>query len=199
MRNATLLALLLTGCLDSGVGFDDTDGLTGTNTGLGNTAGNTTNNGSNTNTGNTGGDDPFGMVAAHNVVRSGIQPTPGTGLPMMSWDPALADVAKAWAERCDFNHSNNQYGENLYVSTSANEGTRAVESWASEVEDYDYDANQCRDVCGHYTQIVWRDSTKVGCGFADCDVLTGVGSFSSGRLWVCNYDPPGNWVGEWPY
>jgi uncharacterized protein YkwD len=138
------------------------------------------------------------MVAVHNAVRSGVQPAADPPLPMMVWDAGLAAVAQQWANRCDFNHSTNEFGENLYVSTSSSEGTRAVESWASEVDDYQYAQNRCREVCGHYTQIVWRDSTRVGCAFADCDPLTGAG-FNAGRYWVCNYDPPGNWVGEWPY
>lgn len=192
MRNATLLALLMMGCDDSGVEFVDTGASTDTN-------GDPTNTGSSETT-NPGGEDPFGMVAAHNAVRSGVQPAPDVPLPMMEWDADIAAVAQAWADRCDFNHSDNQYGENLYVSSAENEGTRAVESWAEEVDDYQYESNQCRPgaMCGHYTQIVWRDSTKVGCAFTDCANLTGAG-FGSGRLWVCNYDPPGNWVGEWPY
>ena len=138
------------------------------------------------------------LVDAHNLVRETALPTPDPALPPMSWDTTLAQVAQDWADACDFNHSVSPYGENLYVSTSPNPGTRAVEAWAEEISDYDYESNTCTGVCGHYTQIVWRESTRVGCGFADCSTLTGA-SFGSGRLWVCNYDPPGNWVGEWPY
>jgi hypothetical protein len=36
---------------------------------------------------------------------------------------------------------------------------------------------------GHFTQVVWRATTHVGCGTASCTGLV---------LWVCNYDPPGN-------
>ena len=144
------------------------------------------------------GTDPYGVVSAHNQVRLNAQPIPDPALPPMEWDDGLAAVAQDWADRCDFNHSSNQYGENLYVSTAQNPGTRAVEAWADEIHDYDYYSNTCTAVCGHYTQIVWRESVRVGCAYADCDPLTGA-SFTSGRLWVCNYDPPGNWVGEWPY
>lgn len=59
----------------------------------------------------------------------------------------------------------------------------------------DYDSNTCSpgtcscisfqcNACGHYTQVVWRDSERLGCGVGDC---TG-----GGEIWVCNYDPPGN-------
>jgi uncharacterized protein YkwD len=190
VRAVTLLTLLLLGCDEGTVDdFDDTDVVTST-------PGTAPTNGTNGNV--PPGDDPYGMMAAHNAVRAGVQPVPDVPLPEMTWDANLAQVAQLWAERCDFNHSSNEYGENLYVSTAQNEGVRAVESWANEASDFNYDTNQCRDMCGHYTQIVWRDSTRVGCGYADCNPVTGA-SFDSGRLWVCNYDPPGNWMGERPY
>jgi hypothetical protein len=45
-------------------------------------------------------------------------------------------------------------------------------------------------VCGHYTQIVWRNTKSVGCA-----VARGKGV----EVWVCNYDPPGNYAGQRPY
>ena len=144
-----------------------------------------------------GGDDPLGMVAAHNDVRSNAEPEPSPSLPDVAWDSDVADVAQEWADRCVFEHSSNGFGENLYIGSGTPSADDAVIAWASEVADYDYDSNSCSGVCGHYTQIVWRDSTRIGCAFADCDSVQGV-SFA-GRLWVCNYDPPGNFIGERPY
>ena len=76
----------------------------------------------------------------------------------------------------------------------------AVEMWAAEDEFYDYASNSCEsgEVCGHYTQIVWRSSENLGCGIKLCNA----GSPFGGGSWtfvVCNYDPPGNWVGQKPY
>jgi uncharacterized protein YkwD len=192
MRTLIWTVVLLTGC--SGDLATDT-----ISSSKGNTA-NGTNIPGNTGT-NTGTADPFGMVATHNQIRSSAQPVPTPALPPMVWDPALAQVAQAWAEGCDFTHSTDSYGENLYVSSSQNGGVSATMSWADEAIDFNYQTNGCTpgEMCGHYTQIVWRDSTRVGCGYADCTNLLNVGSFNSGRLWVCNYDPPGNWVGERPY
>jgi pathogenesis-related protein 1 len=48
--------------------------------------------------------------------------------------------------------------------------------------------------CGHYTQVVWRNTQRVGCGYSTCQ--------SQGytfEIWVCNYDPPGNFIGQTPY
>ena len=44
--------------------------------------------------------------------------------------------------------------------------------------------------CGHYTQVVWANTLSVGCGVAVCP---------TGTIVVCNYAPPGNYVGEKPY
>ncbi|NET40232.1 MAG: hypothetical protein F6K19_51255 [Cyanothece sp. SIO1E1] len=53
---------------------------------------------------------------------------------------------------------------------------------------------QCRgnqSSCYHYTQVVWRRTNKLGCGIADHRRL--------GKIVVCNYDPPGNFLGQRPY
>ena len=131
--------------------------------------------------GDGGGDDDGGggdgqeipedadILDAHNQVRRNASPTPDPPLPDLEWDGELAASAEAWANRCVFEHSDGNVGENIYASTAPSEGAAAVMSWASEVSDYDYDSNTCTRVCGHYTQIVWRDSVRLGCGFADCD------------------------------
>jgi len=119
----------------------------------------------------------------------------------LTWDPALASVAQAYAENCVFEHSGGPYGENLYANTGLTQPATIVEDWVSEVADYDYASNSCDGgaVCGHYTQVVWADSTKLGCGVAVCSQNSPFGSGQDWQNWVCNYDPPGNWVGEQPY
>ena len=71
--------------------------------------------------------------------------------------------------------------------------SEAAMSWASEKADYNYQNNSCRPgkQCGHYTQMVWKTTKSVGCGAAMCP--------NKGQIWVCNYDPAGNWVGKKPY
>lgn len=130
------------------------------------------------------------MLAAHNAVRAQV------GLPPLVWSDALATVARDWGNRLIatrvFTHRpNNRYGENLYtISGSAASPSRVVSAWADERRAYDLPSNSCSAVCGHYTQIVWRATRSVGCAVAA----------APGReVWVCNYDPPGNYVGERPY
>lgn len=147
--------------------------------------------------GEDGGDDPFGAVAAHNTVRAMAQPAPNPALPEVVWDPEIAAVAQAWADGCVFEHSDSPYGENLYIGSGTPTAAEAIQAWADEAAMYDYATGGCSGVCGHYTQLVWRSTARIGCGFADCDAPQGV-SFA-GRIWVCNYDPPGNFIGEKPY
>lgn len=45
------------------------------------------------------------------------------------------------------------------------------------------------DLYGHFTQVVWKDSTKVGCATVKCPAGT-VLSFPSWYT-VCNYNPQG--------
>jgi uncharacterized protein YkwD len=145
--------------------------------------------------------DPFAaaFVDAHNAARADVSPAPSTPLPPVVWNTGIGEVAQAWADRCVFEHSSGNLGENLALfSSSSTTPTDVVDAWVAEVADYDYDTNRCaaNRACGHYTQVVWRDSTRIGCAKTSC---ANVGGFGAGTLWVCNYDPPGNFVGERPY
>lgn len=130
------------------------------------------------------------MLAAHNGVRQAV------GVPSLTWSVELAAFAQQWANtlvaRGQFAHRRNSpYGENLYEITGARTTPgEVVEQWVSESKNYRYGSNTCRGVCGHYTQIVWRDTRRVGCAVAGT---------ARSEVWVCNYDPPGNWVGKPPY
>lgn len=130
------------------------------------------------------------MLDAHNRARSAV------GVPALSWSDKLADTAQQWANHLVVegrlhHRASPQYGENLYLIS----GGRAIPSdvvgaWASEAADYDYRNNTCRSTCGHYTQMVWRRTRMVGCGVARSRGM---------EVWVCEYSPPGNYVGERPY
>lgn len=140
-----------------------------------------------------------GITAAHNAVRQNVSPPAATPIPDLTWSDDLAAVAQAWAEECVFEHSMGTYGENLYASTGGQATPEAVvQSWADEVAYYNYETNACVGVCGHYTQVVWAESLRIGCGKAECTTGSPFGS-GAWSNWVCNYDPPGNFVGEKPY
>ncbi len=130
------------------------------------------------------------MLAAHNAVRARV------GVPRLAWSGRMAARSQEWAHtllaRRQFIHRpDSAYGENLFEITGATASpAQVVNAWAAESRNYDYTSNKCKGVCGHYTQIVWGDTKEVGCG----------GARARGReVWVCNYDPPGNWAGRRPY
>lgn len=77
------------------------------------------------------------------------------------------------------------------MAQGAINGSMAVQFWLYERLDYDYNENECIKMCGHYSQIVWANSERVGCGRALC-------SNGWGYIIVCNYDPPGNVVSQKP-
>ena len=110
-------------------------------------------------------------------------------VPPLTWSDELAAVAQAWADElaangCAFDHSDNPYGENLAgASVGSRDGAGAVAMWYDEVELYDFAGGGFSMETGHFTQVVWKETTAVGCGQRDCDGMT---------TWVCNYDPAGN-------
>ncbi|KAM1172653.1 hypothetical protein ACFX2I_022726 [Malus domestica] len=120
-------------------------------------------------------------------------------IPPLAWDAKLAKYAQWYASQrrfdCALRHSNGPYGENIFWGSGIEwTPAQAVTAWVSERKSYNYWANSCatRQQCGHYTQIVWRSTSKVGCARVNC--FGGRGVFM-----VCNYDPPGNYIGERPY
>lgn len=134
------------------------------------------------------------ILKEHNKLRAEV------GIPPLTWSVKLANYSQDWANElksmgCKFNHSkNNSYGENLFKGTAGYYTVAdGVISWGDEKKDYTYGYSGetlQAGVVGHYTQIVWRNTTKVGCGIVKCN---------GEMILVCNYDPPGNYVGEKPY
>ncbi|URD87875.1 60S ribosomal protein L37a, partial [Musa troglodytarum] len=133
------------------------------------------------------------FLSSHNQVRATI------GEPPFVWDEALAEYARRWSDLrrsdCAMEHSQGPYGENLFWGSGQDwKATDAVESWAAERENYNSSDNSCapEKMCGHFTQIVWNSTSRVGCARVECIAGAGV-------IIVCDYDPPGNWVGERPF
>ena len=141
------------------------------------------------------------FVDAHNAVRAKVRPPEGyagpwTPLPPMAWSDELAGTAQAWADhlrddnKCKLQHSDANLGENLAMGKGL-DIAQAVSMWAKEGEHYVYSPSYEFDIpTGHYTQVVWRKSTQLGCGVAHCGRT---------NIMVCNYSPPGNHIGKPPY
>lgn len=142
------------------------------------------------------------LVAAHNQVRANASPAPNPPLPPLTWNAQAAATAQAWANNCRFAHNQaivGTYGENLFASTGSATPTQVTNDWASERASYNYANNTCSAMCGHYTQIVWRSTTSVGCASAQCTANNPFGGTGPWFFWVCDYAPPGNFVRMKPY
>ncbi|XP_031495349.1 pathogenesis-related protein 1-like [Nymphaea colorata] len=133
---------------------------------------------------------PQDFLDPHNAARAAV------GVGPLAWDDTVASYAQAYADQraadCALMHSGGQYGENIYWNSGDADAADAVSYWVSEEAYYDYNSNSCiGGECLHYTQVVWRDTMYLGCAKVTCD--------SGGTFITCNYDPPGNIIGERPY
>lgn len=139
-----------------------------------------------------GQNSPKDYLDAHNAARAQVRVGP------MVWDEKVATFAQNYVKTrvrdCNLVHSKGgPYGENIAEgSGDFMTGRAAVDLWVQEKPHYNYGSNSCvGGDCGHYTQVVWRDSVRLGCARARCN---------NGWYFVsCNYDPPGNYIGERPY
>ncbi|KAB2016509.1 hypothetical protein ERO13_D08G095500v2 [Gossypium hirsutum] len=136
------------------------------------------------------------FLFTHNLVRA------TKWEPLLFWDFQLEKYARWWALQrkadCKLQHSfpegDFKLGENIYWgSGSAWRPGDAVSAWSEEEKYYDYATNSCQEgqMCGHYTQIVWKNTRRIGCARVVCD--------TGDVFMTCNYDPPGNYIGERPY
>ncbi|KAM3551950.1 hypothetical protein ARSEF4850_007625 [Beauveria asiatica] len=130
----------------------------------------------------------------------------------LSWDPTLAAYALELAQTCVFAHNTSMggddfhFGQNLAMAASSGDlGSmdsavgKASKDWYAEVKDYGNSYGQQNPatsaMIGHFTQLVWKNTQKVGCATFKCP---------PGAKWdmpslytVCNYSPPGNVQGEY--
>ncbi|HEX7783415.1 MAG TPA: CAP domain-containing protein [Sphingobium sp.] len=140
----------------------------------------------------------YHMLAAHNRARAAVD------VPPLVWNAGLAAEAEAYARALarsrSFRHSDKAQrskpqGENLWMGSSG--GFTYAEMAASWVDERRYyrprsvlpnisTTGDWHDV-GHYTQVIWRATTAVGCGLASND---------DDDYLVCRYTPPGNVYGQ---
>ena len=135
---------------------------------------------------------PSRVLAAHNAVRA------RAGVAPLAWDSELGSAAAAYATQMAmtdrFAHSDRSLrrgtGENLWMGTHGAFSVEAmVGGWASERRFFAPGvfpnvsrSGDWEDV-GHYTQMIWPTTTRVGCAVA-----------STGRVdyLVCRYSGAGN-------
>ena len=139
-----------------------------------------------------GVDAPSTLLRVHNRERA------AAGVEPLSWDPRLAASAAGHANQLASNgqlrHSPRTarpgQGENLWIGTrGAYRVEQMVGSWVTEKSIFRpgvfpaVSASENWSAVGHYTQMIWPTTTRLGCSIARSrrvDVL------------VCRYAPAGN-------
>ncbi|XP_077975575.1 cysteine-rich secretory protein LCCL domain-containing 2-like [Styela clava] len=151
-------------------------------------------------------------LIAHNKARKFVKP-PASNMRKLHWDKDLEALATAYSRKCLWKHNKEKthkrfdwVGENLFISSGIKFDeeytTLAVKYFDDEKEFYNHKKNNCQkgQVCGHYTQVVWADTFRLGCGATQCaNVNVGGKIWKKATLLVCNYTPGGNHVGVKPY
>uniref|UniRef100_A0A8V1AB92 Peptidase inhibitor 16 n=3 Tax=Gallus gallus TaxID=9031 RepID=A0A8V1AB92_CHICK len=141
------------------------------------------------------------ILDEHNKYRSQVSP-PAMDMLKMSWDTELEAFAQAYAEKCiwDHNKERGRRGENLFAMAPMLDLEFAVEDWNAEEKFYNLTTSTCvsGQMCGHYTQVVWASTHRIGCGSKFCEKIEGIETEDM-YLLVCNYYPPGNMKGRKPY
>ena len=134
--------------------------------------------------------------------------------PPLVWSQAAAAHAKQWATqqvaKCDgqswepwFKHSSGSgFGENLGASMGNMGGSwkafkaakQSMKGWYGEIKNWNFGSSSSNGgVTGHFTQMVWKSTTKVGAYVAVKDL----GGGKKCVMYVASYDAPGNYGGQY--
>ncbi|KAH6671087.1 CAP domain-containing protein [Halenospora varia] len=123
------------------------------------------------------------MLVAHNFYRA------QHGAAALVWNDTSAKYAADWAKGCVFEHSGGPTGENLVAGAS--NATTSINVWGLERTSYNWNKPGFQEATGHFTQLVWKNTTTVGCGRTSCQGK----NKTPGWYVVCEYFPAGNVVG----
>jgi hypothetical protein len=134
------------------------------------------------------------ILAVHNRYRAEVNVTP------LNWSENLS----AQAQKCaDYNAANflpsgrqkhcrtPGFGQNIALATTALHLnlTQMVDAWGNEKRNFlngiypSVSATGAPDAVSHYTQMIWQNTSEVGCGKATTNGY---------EILVCDYSPQGN-------
>ncbi|KAJ6463079.1 CAP domain-containing protein [Mycena vulgaris] len=134
--------------------------------------------------------DEQAYLDGHNSIRAQHGAAP------LTWSDNAAAKAQQWANGCVNQHSGGTlgpFGENLAAATGDFSIAAAVKAWTDEVSEY----NPSDPQPSHFTQVVWKGTTQVGCAVATCDNI--FPDSGPAQFYVCEYSPAGNVIGQFPF
>ncbi|KAG9087399.1 kinesin motor protein cin8 [Ceratobasidium sp. 370] len=125
----------------------------------------------------------------HNAARAAHGAAP------LTWSDELAAAAQRWANGCVFEHSGGKlgpYGENLAAGSGDYSPQSGVKAWVDEAPEY----SSSSPVPSHFTQVVWKATSQVGCAVASCNLANFDKQFWPVKFHVCEYSSAGNVIGQ---
>ncbi|KAI3428030.1 hypothetical protein D9Q98_006416 [Chlorella vulgaris] len=141
---------------------------------------------------------PKGVLTVLNQIRAKFNAPP------VKWNAALASASQQHANKCRWEHSLDA-GENIFFTygyqypiDGLDACAYADKTWASQAASYNFkNPGVSRDggQTHHFTQLVWRETSQVGCGVARCPNLANSGTDQPSDFVVCQYLDSGNWLG----
>jgi len=134
----------------------------------------------------------------------------------MTWSDELAGYAQQLADTCHYGHDQTigggGYGQNIDATGMNSADTvnwdqskvlanAITNDWyLTEYGNLDFGVASPAEIAGkdwtHFTQMIWKKSTSVGCAVKYCDASFGMLSGTDSWYTVCNYGPTGNVLGE---
>ncbi|CAH0559018.1 unnamed protein product [Brassicogethes aeneus] len=157
------------------------------------------------------------ILDMHNKMRQSValghvggQP-PAANMMEMKWDNELAGKAQQWVDNCQEDHDHNRhvsrfhFGQNIATTWTSktpdswnemrSDFPYAIGKWFEEEKHFRFGGGHGGGITGHYTQMMWATTNKIGCGYAFYyDPSKGYT-----KNYVCNYGPGGNVIGRSPY
>ncbi|CAN8200155.1 unnamed protein product [Coccothraustes coccothraustes] len=130
------------------------------------------------------------ILDEHNKYRSQVSPS-AKAMMKMTWDTDLELDAQKHAEKCEWGQNGGPGRLNLYATASTLDVKLAIEDWNGERKFYNLATSECvpEQSCDNYVQVVWAETTRVGCGSNYCEKIDGMETENM-HLLVCNYYPP---------
>lgn len=151
-----------------------------------------------------GGNYQAEVLRCHNAHRA------NHSAPALKWSPSLAATAQKIASSCTFAHNTGVdgggYGQNLAAGVDPANIAKVISNMfynnelAAFGDQYGAANPSGFEKWGHFSQVVWKKTSEVGCHTCDCSKkggLTNVGGGVPPYFTVCNYKAPGNVGGQY--